>query len=90
MTNRAIVPTNSIIQILVSSADVLHAFTIPALGVKLDAVPGRNNSWSLNIKRPGVYTGQCSEICGVNHAFIPIILEAVPFPKLVNWIKQIS
>jgi cytochrome c oxidase subunit 2 len=90
VTNRAIVPTNIVIQILVSSADVLHAFAVPSLGVKVDAVPGRNNSWSLNIKSPGVYTGQCSEICGVNHAFMPIILEAVPFTNLINWLKEIS
>lgn len=88
VTNRAIVPTNSIIQIFVSSADVLHAFAIPSLGVKLDAVPGRRNAWSLNIKYPGVYIGQCSEICGVNHAFIPIILEAVPFKTLISWINS--
>ena len=88
VTNRAIVPTNAVIQIFVSSADVLHAFAIPSLGVKLDAVPGRRNAWSVNIKRPGVYTGQCSEICGVNHAFIPIVLEAVPFKSLIAWLKE--
>ena len=90
VTNRALVPTNSIIQILVSSADVLHAFAVPSLGVKLDAVPGRRNAWSVNIKRPGIYTGQCSEICGVNHAFIPIVLEAVPYKTFINWLKQTS
>jgi cytochrome c oxidase subunit 2 len=88
--NRAIVPTNSIIQIFVTSADVLHAFAIPSLGVKLDAVPGRRNAWSINIKYPGVYIGQCSEICGVNHAFIPIILEAVPYKALISWLKSIA
>lgn len=89
VTNRAILPTNSVIQILVSSADVLHAFTIPSLGIKLDAVPGRRNAWSVNIKRPGIYIGQCSEICGVNHAFIPIVVEAVPYKTLISWLKQI-
>ena len=88
VTNRAILPTNSTIQILVSSADVLHAFAIPSLGVKVDAVPGRRNSWSVNIKRPGIYSGQCSEICGVNHAFIPIVIEAVPFKRLLAWLKE--
>ncbi len=83
VSNRAILPTNSVIQILVSSADVLHAFTVPSLGVKVDAVPGRSNAWSVNIKRPGVYIGQCSEICGVNHAFIPIVIEAVPYKTLI-------
>lgn len=90
VTNRAIVPTNTVIQIFVTSADVLHAFAIPSLGVKLDAVPGRSNAWSVNIKRPGVYTGQCSEICGVNHAFMPIVLEAVPFKALLSWLKETS
>lgn len=88
VTNRAIVPTNSVIQIFVTSADVLHAFAIPSLGVKLDAVPGRRNAWSVNIKRPGIYTGQCSEICGVNHAFMPIVLEAVPFKALLSWLRE--
>ena len=89
VTNRAILPTNSVIQILVSSADVLHAFSIPSLGIKVDAVPGRRNAWSVNIKRPGIYIGQCSEICGVNHAFIPIVVEAVPYKTLLSWLKQI-
>ena len=89
VTNRAILPTNSVIQILVSSADVLHAFTVPSLGIKVDAVPGRSNAWSVNIKRPGIYTGQCSEICGVNHAFIPIVIEAVPYKTLLSWLKEI-
>lgn len=89
VTNRAILPTNSVIQILVSSADVLHAFTIPSLGIKVDAVPGRSNAWSINIKRPGIYIGQCSEICGVNHAFIPIVVEAIPYKTLLSWLKQI-
>jgi len=88
VSNRAILPTNSMIQILVSSADVLHSFSIPSLGVKVDAVPGRSNAWSTNIKRPGVYTGQCSEICGVNHAFIPIVIEAIPYNALLNWLKN--
>lgn len=89
VTNRAILPTNSVIQILVSSADVLHSFTVPSLGIKVDAVPGRRNAWSVNIKRPGIYTGQCSEICGVNHAFMPIVIEAVPYKTLLSWLKEI-
>nr|YP_010295735.1 cytochrome c oxidase subunit II [Polydora hoplura]QYL01503.1 cytochrome oxidase subunit 2 [Polydora hoplura] len=89
VTNRAILPTNSVIQILVSSADVLHSFTVPSLGMKVDAVPGRSNAWSVNIKRPGIYAGQCSEICGVNHAFMPIVIEAVPYKTLLTWLKEI-
>ncbi len=89
VTNRALVPTNSIIQILVSSADVLHSFSVPSLGIKIDAVPGRRNAWSVNIKRPGIYAGQCSEICGVNHAFMPIVVEAAPYNTIVTWLKKI-
>lgn len=82
VTNRAVLPINTVVRVLVTSADVLHAFAVPSLGIKLDAVPGRINAWSLNITRPGVYTGQCSEICGVNHAFIPIVIEAAPSDML--------
>lgn len=82
VTNRAVLPINTVVRVLVTSADVLHAFAVPSLGIKLDAVPGRINAWSLNITRPGVYTGQCSEICGVNHAFIPIVIEAAPYDML--------
>nr|QUQ06907.1 cytochrome oxidase subunit 2 [Boccardiella hamata] len=89
VSNRALVPTNSVIQVLVSSADVLHSFSIPSLGVKVDAVPGRSNAWSINIKRPGIYMGQCSEICGVNHAFMPIVVEAAPFKSILSWLKEI-
>jgi heme/copper-type cytochrome/quinol oxidase subunit 2 len=74
-SNRVILSTDLAIQTLASPADVLHAFTISSLGIKVDAVPGRSNLWSVSIKRPGVYIGQCSEICGVSHAFIPPSLK---------------
>lgn len=73
------------IRILVTSADVLHSWTIPSLGVKIDACPGRLNQTSLFVKREGVYYGQCSEICGVNHAFMPIVMEVVDIFSFNKW-----
>ena len=73
--NRLIIPWNEHLRFLVSSADVLHSWSIPSLGVKIDACPGRLNQVGLFLNRPGVFYGQCSEICGVNHAFMPICLE---------------
>jgi len=70
--NKLYLPIETNIRLLITSADVLHSWAIPSLGVKLDAVPGRLNQASLYIKRPGIFNGQCSEICGINHAFMPI------------------
>jgi len=72
--NRLYLPIETNIRILLTSTDVLHSWAIPALGVKLDACPGRLNQTSVFIKRPGVFYGQCSEICGVNHGFMPIVV----------------
>nr|YP_009104454.1 cytochrome c oxidase subunit II [Beringraja pulchra]AHA03926.1 cytochrome c oxidase subunit II [Beringraja pulchra]AKO71916.1 cytochrome c oxidase subunit 2 [Beringraja pulchra]AKO71929.1 cytochrome c oxidase subunit 2 [Beringraja pulchra]AKO71940.1 cytochrome c oxidase subunit 2 [Beringraja pulchra]AKO71953.1 cytochrome c oxidase subunit 2 [Beringraja pulchra] len=83
--HRMVVPMESPIRVLVSAEDVLHAWTIPALGVKMDAVPGRLNQTAFIISRPGVYYGQCSEICGANHSFMPIVVEAVPLEHFENW-----
>ena len=74
---RAVVPLNIHVRILISSADVLHAWTIPSLGVKADAVPGRLNQVKFIAQRAGLFFGQYSEICGANHSFIPIVLETV-------------
>jgi cytochrome c oxidase subunit 2 len=79
--NRVIVPIQTQVRVLVTAADVLHSFAVPALGIKLDAVPGRLNQTSFFIKRPGVFYGQCSEICGANHSFMPIVIEAVTVQK---------
>jgi len=76
-TDRIILPLNSIIQLYITSRDVLHSFTIPRLGVKVDAIPGRLNTLNFNINFPGIYFGQCSEICGTNHRFIPIQILAI-------------
>jgi cytochrome c oxidase subunit 2 len=75
---RVILPTNTHLRLLITAVDVLHSWTIPSFGVKVDACPGRLNQTSLFIKRFGVFFGQCSEICGVNHGFMPIAVLAVP------------
>lgn len=88
--NRIVLPYNSQIRILVSAIDVLHSWTIPSLGVKIDATPGRLNQTNLFINRPGLFYGQCSEICGANHRFIPIVIERVPSNIFINWISKIA
>lgn len=80
------IPINCQIRLLVLSDDVIHSFAIPTLGVKVDAVPGRLNQIRIYINRPGLYFGQCSEICGVNHRFIPIVIEAIKLSKFLNLI----
>lgn len=75
---RLILPTKTHIRLLITAVDVLHSWTIPSFGIKVDACPGRLNQTSLLIKRFGMFFGQCSEICGVNHAFMPIVVVAVP------------
>jgi len=84
--NRTVIPFISHIRILISSADVLHAWTVPALGVKADAVPGRLNQVKFFAQRPGIFFGQCSEICGANHSFIPIVVEIVNVNAFLNWV----
>nr|UFZ12919.1 cytochrome c oxidase subunit II [Protohermes basimaculatus] len=86
--NRIIVPMLSQIRVLVTATDVLHSWTIPALGVKIDATPGRLNQTSFFINRPGLFYGQCSEICGANHSFMPIVIESVSTNSFINWIKN--
>ena len=73
--NRAVVPYRIDTRVITTSADVLHAWTLPAMGVKIDSVPGRLNSMNMYVDKPGVYYGQCSENCGANHSFIPIVVE---------------
>lgn len=88
--NRAVLPIQTEVRILVTAADVIHSWAIPALGVKIDAIPGRLNQLGLYISRPGVFYGQCSEICGANHSFIPIAIETVDFSSFTKWIRQFS
>nr|YP_009515532.1 cytochrome c oxidase subunit 2 [Montagnia macrospora]AVK39479.1 cytochrome c oxidase subunit 2 [Montagnia macrospora] len=85
--NNMVIPVHSHIRVIVSAADVLHSWAIPSLGIKCDAVPGRLNQTSLFVKREGLYYGQCSEICGINHGFMPITVEAVTLPNYVSWIS---
>ena len=75
--NRVIVPINTHIRIIITASDVLHCWAIPSLGIKLDACPGRLNQTSMFIKRTGTFYGQCSEICGINHGFMPIVVNVV-------------
>nr|BAK23176.1 cytochrome c oxidase subunit II [Paedocypris sp. Banka Is.] len=83
--HRMVVPMESPVRVLVSAEDVLHSWAVPSLGVKMDAVPGRLNQTSFITSRPGVFYGQCSEICGANHSFMPIVVEAVPLTHFENW-----
>nr|AZL93105.1 cytochrome c oxidase subunit 2 [Aulacus sinensis] len=86
--NRMIIPNNLTIRILVNSADVIHSWTIPSMGIKIDANPGRLNQINLNFNRPGLFYGQCSEICGTNHSFMPIVVESTSLNYFLNWLKN--
>ena len=86
--NRLVLPTNKVIQVLVTGGDVLHSFAMPSLGVKKDAVPGRLNETWMRIDKPGVYRGQCSEICGTGHGYMPIVIEAVPADQFASWVIE--
>lgn len=86
--NRLIVPMQNPIRVLISSADVLHSWAVPSLGIKMDAVPGRLNQATFFASRAGLFYGQCSEICGANHRFMPIVVEAVPFTNFEKWVAQ--
>lgn len=88
--NRIVLPINSQIRILVTAADVIHSWTVPALGVKVDGTPGRLNQTNFFITRPGLFFGQCSEICGANHRFIPIVIESVPVNYFIKWISSLN
>lgn len=88
--NRVILPYLTQIRLLVTAADVIHSWTIPSLGIKADAVPGRLNQLNVFFNRPGVFYGQCSEICGANHSFIPISVEAITPTDFLAWVKSFS
>nr|YP_009654708.1 cytochrome c oxidase subunit II [Brachymna tenuis]QCI09263.1 cytochrome c oxidase subunit II [Brachymna tenuis] len=87
--NRTVLPMNTQTRVMVTAADVLHSWAIPALGIKIDAVPGRLNQGSININRPGLMYGQCSEICGANHSFMPIVIESTTTEQFLKWINSI-
>nr|ALO70759.1 cytochrome c oxidase subunit 2 [Neophonus bruchi] len=86
--NRIAIPYNSQIRILVTATDVLHSWTIPSLSVKIDATPGRLNQTNIFVSQTGMYIGQCSEICGANHSFMPIIMESISSNFFINWILK--
>nr|YP_011010357.1 cytochrome c oxidase subunit 2 [Metrocoris acutus]WPW46972.1 cytochrome c oxidase subunit 2 [Metrocoris acutus] len=86
--NRIVLPMNNQIRILVTATDVLHSWTIPSMGIKIDAIPGRLNQGSMFINRPGLMYGQCSEICGANHSFMPITIESVTTKQFIEWLKN--
>nr|UFK32247.1 cytochrome c oxidase subunit II [Eurhadina acapitata] len=86
--NKMVIPINTQTRMLMSSTDVLHSWTIPVMGIKVDASPGRINQGNIIMNRPGLFYGQCSEICGANHSFMPITLEGVSMKSFINWIKK--
>lgn len=86
--NRMVVPVGEPLRIQVTGADVIHSFGIPSLWFKIDAVPGRLNERTLTIKEPGIYYGQCMELCGARHGYMPIAIEAVPRPQFEAWIRS--
>nr|YP_007475030.1 cytochrome c oxidase subunit 2 [Haemaphysalis formosensis]AFU55279.1 cytochrome c oxidase subunit 2 [Haemaphysalis formosensis]UXX50200.1 cytochrome c oxidase subunit 2 [Haemaphysalis formosensis] len=85
--NNLVIPFNTSIKFLITSADVIHSWSIPSLSIKMDAVPGRLNQAFSFSKRPGMFFGQCSEICGANHSFMPISLEIVKMKNFINFIS---
>nr|ACY73643.1 cytochrome c oxidase II [Leptotes marina] len=86
--NRIIIPMNNNIRMLITATDVIHSWTVPAIGVKVDANPGRLNQTSFFINRPGIFYGQCSEICGANHSFMPIVIESISIKNFINWVNN--
>nr|YP_009975055.1 cytochrome c oxidase subunit II [Linguatula arctica]QNK04397.1 cytochrome c oxidase subunit II [Linguatula arctica] len=85
--NRLTLPHSSLIRLLISSADVLHSWSLPSLGAKADAIPGRLNQLNLYLLRPGLFFGQCSEICGINHSYMPISLQVLNTNDFLKWVS---
>jgi cytochrome c oxidase subunit II len=86
--NRVILPELTHVRFIVTSGDVIHSFAVPALGIKTDAYPGRLNQVSIFINREGVFYGQCSEICGILHSSMPIVIESVSLEKFLTWLEE--
>nr|WOW98985.1 cytochrome c oxidase subunit II [Cixiini sp.] len=86
--NRTILPFLTQSRLVISSSDVLHSWTIPSLSIKMDAIPGRLNQTSMLVKKPGLFFGQCSEICGANHSFMPIVLESINMKSFIKWMNS--
>lgn len=85
--NRLVLPNITHIRLIITAADVVHSWTVPSLGIKIDAFPGRLNQIHIFVNRVGLYYGQCSEICGINHSFIPISIEITQIKNFFNWQK---
>ena len=85
---RVFIPIDTHIRVIVTAADVLHDYALPSLGVKIDAAPGRLNQTSMYAEREGVFYGQCSEICGVYHGFMPTCVESVSSEKYLSWLES--
>jgi cytochrome c oxidase subunit 2 len=85
--HRTVIPLLNEMRFLITAGDVLHSWTIPSLGLKIDAIPGRLNQLLFIFKRPGIFYGQCSEICGANHSFMPIVLEVVDVDSFLTWVE---
>nr|DAC76872.1 TPA_asm: cytochrome c oxidase subunit II [Pseudomyrmex gracilis] len=88
--NRCIIPYNYPIRMLTTSTDVIHSWTVPSLGIKMDSTPGRLNQSMIWMNRPGLFFGQCSEICGINHSFMPIVVESTSIKNFKKWILSNS
>jgi cytochrome c oxidase subunit 2 len=86
--NEMVVPVNTVVRVISTGADVIHAFAMPAFGIKIDAIPGRLNETWFKANKEGLYYGQCSEICGKDHAFMPIAIRVVDQAKYDTWIAQ--
>jgi cytochrome c oxidase subunit 2 len=84
--NRMVLPVDTHIRLVITAADVLHSWAVPSFGLKVDGCPGRLNQVSLFVQRPGVFYGQCSELCGVNHGFMPIAVEVVSLKDYLTWV----
>src|SRR6516165_6735582 len=86
--NEMVVPVNKTVHVLTTGADVIHAFTVPSFGIKIDAIPGRINETWFKATREGVYYGQCSELCGKDHAFMPIAVRVVSEQAFASWVEE--
>lgn len=86
--NEMVVPVNKVVRVLTTGADVIHAFAVPSFGIKIDAIPGRINETWFKAEREGVYYGQCSELCGKDHAFMPITVRVVSDQAYAAWIGE--
>jgi cytochrome c oxidase subunit 2 len=86
--NELVVPVNKVVRVLTTGADVIHSFAVPSFGIKIDAIPGRINETWFKAEREGVYYGQCSELCGKDHAFMPIAVRVVSAQAFTTWLNQ--